>query len=216
MGMTDVGGIPVVQTSAGGYGDCGMGGGNFIWAFLLFALLGNRGGFGGYGGNGGAVAAVDNTVWEAQNFQRLENGQQGLNASLQRIGDGICSSVYALNNSIKDGNFALAMGQQNGFNAIGNAICATSYEQARQIDGLSRQMAECCCDLRSGQAAIVNTIERTAAAAELREAYAKIAEQNSALSEQRIISTVLQNLQPPRPIPAYQVCNPYTGATPCF
>lgn len=212
--MTDVGGIPVVQSSSG-YGD-GMGG-NWIWAFLLFALLG-RGGFGGYGdcGGGGAVAGIDNVVWASQNFQRLENGQQGLNASLQRIGDGICSSVYALNNSIKDGNYANAMQTQAGFNALGNAFCNTAYEQARQVDGLSRQMAECCCDLRSGQAAIVNTIERTAKDAELREAYAKISELGQMASEQRIIGALLQNLQPPRPVPAYNVCNPYTGQSPCF
>lgn len=45
--VTDVGGIPMVQTS-GGYGE-GCGGG--IWAILLVALLGGRG-FGGYGGCG--------------------------------------------------------------------------------------------------------------------------------------------------------------------
>lgn len=212
--MTDVGGIPVVQSSSG-YGD-GMGGGNFIWAFLLFALLGNRGGgFGGMGG-GGAVAAVDNTVWESQNFQRLENNQNALQNSIQQVGQGLCSSVFSLNNSIKDGQYANAMQTQMGFNQLGNAFCSTAYENARQVDGISRQMAECCCNLGRGQDAIINTIERTAAASELREAYAKIAELGTLASEQRIVSTVLQNLQPPRPVPAYQVCNPYTGGTPCF
>jgi hypothetical protein len=44
---------------------------------------------------------------------------------------------------------------------------------------------------------------------ELREAYAKIAEQATLLSEQKITATILGSLQPPRPIPAYPVPNPY-------
>ena len=44
---------------------------------------------------------------------------------------------------------------------------------------------------------------------ELREAYAKIAELNTCLSEQRVTGTILANLQPPRPIPAYLRPDPY-------
>lgn len=44
---------------------------------------------------------------------------------------------------------------------------------------------------------------------ELREAYAKISELNTCLSEQRITSTILGSLQPPRPVPAYPAPNPY-------
>lgn len=44
---------------------------------------------------------------------------------------------------------------------------------------------------------------------ELREAYAKIGELNTCLSEQRITGTILASLQPPRAIPAYPAPNPY-------
>lgn len=43
----------------------------------------------------------------------------------------------------------------------------------------------------------------------------KIAEQGQLLSEQRIINTINSTLQPPRPIPAYQVANPYCGYNAC-
>jgi len=83
---------------------------------------------------------------------------------------------------------------------------------------LSREIAENRFSTDRGFAAVihgqdVNTgriLERMSQN-ELREAYAKIAEQGQLLSEQRITATILQNLQPPRAIPAYTVPNPFCG-----
>ena len=42
----------------------GMWGGDWIWAFLIFALFGwGNGGWGGFGGNGGAQGALNGSVY---------------------------------------------------------------------------------------------------------------------------------------------------------
>ena len=102
MALTDVGGTPVIQTGYGCNGD-GFGWGNsgILGIILIIALLGG-GGFGGFGfGNRGGfgLANMDNTVWGAQQFAQLDNG-------IRAVQNGICDSVYALNNSVKDGFYA--------------------------------------------------------------------------------------------------------------
>ena len=85
MALTDVGGTPVIQTGYSGYE--GGFGSQWVWAFLLFALLGG-GGF-GWGRNnmtGAGVAAVDSAVYASQQFNQLDNG-------IRAVQNGICSSV---------------------------------------------------------------------------------------------------------------------------
>lgn len=213
--MTEnVGGVPSVITG----GDSAMGG-NWVWAFLLFALLG-RGGFGGYGG--GEVANVDNTVWASQNFARLEGGHNSISSQISALGQGICDSTYALNNSIKDGSYGTAMAIQDSKYALGNGICNSTYE-------LSTAIRDCCCTTERAIDGVNFNAERNTNAIvqagnantqrildfltcnELKEAQTKIFEQGQALSEARIIGA----MKPQAPIPAYTVPSPYVSYNGC-
>jgi len=73
--------------------------------FLLFILILFGGGIGLNNRNGElnqwATAAGQNELLLGQKFDAL--GQK-----VNQIGDGLCSSTYALNNAIKDGNAAVA------------------------------------------------------------------------------------------------------------
>lgn len=141
----NVGGIPQTVVTSGGYGDGGMGFGGG-WGFILGLLFG-RGGFGfggGYGYGGGAVANVDNTIWTAQNFGRLENGQTAIQAQLNGIGQGICDATFALNNSIKDGTYSNAMAIQDSKYSLGNGICNSTYAITNAIkDCLNKLFTKC-------------------------------------------------------------------------
>lgn len=107
-------------------GQDGFGGG-WLWIIVLFLFL--------FGGNTGlnrghdyATAATQQEILYGQQFQ-------GLSSQINSVADGICSSTFALNNSIN-----------GGVQTLGNAI--TTEGRALQT-----QLAECCCNT---QLAIAN------------------------------------------------------------
>lgn len=92
------------------------GGNGSWWIILLFIVL-----FGGFGGNGWgnrgnymAEPAVLNT-----DFAVLERKLDGIN-------NGLCDGFFALNNTVKDGNYALA----------------------RDIQTVAANQAQCCCETK--------------------------------------------------------------------
>ena len=137
--------------SNNGCNNGGMWGGDWIWAFLIFALFGwGNGGFGGFGnggGNGlqGALTRAD--LCQDMNFQGLENG-------IRSLSNGMCDGFYAVNTSLL-----------NGFHGVDNAVCNLGYQtqqgfNATQMammqnqNALQTQLAQCCCENRAGQADI--------------------------------------------------------------
>lgn len=145
----------------------GMWGGDWIWAFLIFALFGwGNGGFGGGFGGGGAQGALTRAdLCQDMNFQGVENGIRG-------IQQGLCDGFYAQNTTL-----------MNGFHGVDNAICNLGYQTQQGFNStnialmqgqnaLASQLADCCCENRAGQAdikyqmatdtcAIQNTIQNT-------------------------------------------------------
>lgn len=199
MAISEVGGaLPVVQTT-GGYGE-GFGG-SWVWAFLLFALLGN-GGFGGYGRNG--VAAVDSAVFASQQFNQLDNGIRG-------IQNGICSSTYDLNNSIKDGFYSNAMAIQGVNTNLGNALCTTTYELAGKINDVQNQIQNCCCQVQQNATANTQRILDYLSAKELADKNQQIFD----MSQKAQTAEIIAAMKPVAPIPAYLQPNPYSSYSSC-
>lgn len=123
-----------------GFGD-GMGAW-WIIVFIIFAFMGfGRNGFGGFGGGNGSIA--DNYVL-ASDFatiqRQLSDGFGDLTAQSRYIQNGICDGFYAMNTSLL-----------NGFAGVNNAIMTNGYETRNAIQGVSSQLANCCCSLEKGQ-----------------------------------------------------------------
>lgn len=213
--MVDIGGTPVIQT--GGYGYDGMGG-NWIWAFLLFALLG-RGGFGGVGTDAGLVtSAVEKSVFNAQQFGQLDNG-------IRAIQNGLCDSTFALNNSIKDGFYSNAAAVQNVNSVLGNAICTQTYELTNQIRNISDRISDCCCTTQRAIDGVNFNIERNSNAIiqsnerntdrildwlrtkELSDKNQTIFE----MSQKAQTAEIIAAQKPVAPVPAYLQPNPYAS-----
>ena len=121
-----------------GFGDNGSW---WVIIFLIFAFMGwgNRGnGFGGDNGSG----AMDNYVL-ASDFatiqRQLSDGFGDLTAQSRYIQNGLCDGFYAMNTSLL-----------NGFAGVNNAIMTDGYETRNAIQGVSSQLANCCCDIREG------------------------------------------------------------------
>jgi hypothetical protein len=108
-------------------GNCNNGGmfgnnGDWIWAFLLFALIGN-GGWGFGGGNGG----VGSNYVLATDFATIERKLDGVNA-------GLCDGFYAMNT-----------GMLNGFAGVQQTLCQGFSGVNASITDVGYSIKDCCC-----------------------------------------------------------------------
>ena len=134
--------VPVMDVGTNN-GNNGFGNGDWsawIIIFLIFALggWGNNNGFGGNRGNG---SVVDNYVL-ASDFatiqRQLSDGFGDLTAQSRYIQNGLCDGFYAMNTSLL-----------NGFAGVNNSIMTNGYETRNAIQGVSTQLADCCCKTQS-------------------------------------------------------------------
>ena len=113
---------------------------NGSWWIILFLIFGwGRNGFGGYGG-GSSSGAADNYVL-ASDFAQIDR-------KLDTISNGICDSTFALNNTMTNGFAATQQTLCQGFSGINQAINTNGYETRLGINGLTAELANCCCDLK--------------------------------------------------------------------
>ena len=136
--------------------------GDWIWAFLLFALLGNNG-WGGVGYGGGRGGVGENYVL-ATDFATIERKLDGVN-------NGLCDGFYAQNTNMLNG-FAsvqqtlcqgfngLNTAVMQGFHGVDNAVCTLGYNTQAGFNALSTQLAQCCCDTRAAIADVKYANER--------------------------------------------------------
>ena len=200
--------------------------GSWIWV-ILFAFLflgggygnygwGNRGGNGMYGDfiDGSATRAAVNSGFQ---YNQLDNGIRG-------IQNGLCDGFYAVNSSLKDGFY----GTQG---AIKDCCCNLRSELAdcccstnRNVDALRYDMSKGFCDVVT--ASNLNTrdiLESQNANTQRIIDYINCNEKQAlrdriqTLETSGIVQAQTKNLVEtlrPCPIPAYPVCNPYTGTYP--
>lgn len=159
--------IPVVTNGNGnnnGFGDWSW----IIGLALVGGLFGNgwgNGGF-GFGGNRGGFAYGG----IGENYA-LVTDMASLERKMDSIANGICDSTFALNNTITTGNFntinaitqaaaGLNTALVQGFNGVDNAICTLGYNQASLINGLSRELCDCCCKTSAAIADVKYANER--------------------------------------------------------
>lgn len=131
-----------------GGGDCmGFGGGGFIWAFLIFALLMGNGGF-GFGGNGLANALGYENLATSAEVQRgfdNQNAMANQREILSAVNSGTAQSVAAANqvyhdlaNNINDKYSELA----RDVAGVGAGVAQAIANQCQLNGELKLQMAE--------------------------------------------------------------------------
>ncbi len=127
-------------------GNSGFGDGNSAWwVIILIVLLGwNRNGFGGNQGGGNSDGG------QGANYYYGGFGAPNIYGKLDGITYGISDATFALNNSITNGFANVQSALCQGFSGVNNAITVNGYETRLATQGLSRQLADCCCDIRSG------------------------------------------------------------------
>jgi len=110
-------------------------GGNGLWIFaLLFLLFGfngfNRGDYGQF-----ATAASQQEILFGQQFQGLDN-------KIDRIGNGICDSTYALNNAINSAQASVGAAVNTEGRAIQTQLCAINSNIDNKFAALEKSQLE--------------------------------------------------------------------------
>ena len=133
-------GLLVGQNSYGNNG-FGFGGGweGLIGLALVAGLFGGWGGFGGgFGGNrGGYCGSACATQADLANGFAQNTLQRG-------IDDIILGQAQAINYN-NQGFAGLNNALCQNFGIVNNAICTLGYQNAQLINGVSRELADCCC-----------------------------------------------------------------------
>ena len=124
------------DTNGNGYGNNGFFGNDWAWIVILLLFgYGGRGfgGFGGgFGGNGGcgcSPCATQADLAAGFNNSAVLSGINGIDSTL-------CQ----------------------GFNGVNTAILQSEYNTQGAINGLSHQLAQCCCDNKAAIADVKYTI----------------------------------------------------------
>lgn len=173
----------------GGYGcNDGFGGSNGLWLFAILALMSGGGNLFGRNNCDGRCATVED-INNSANFTRLEN-------QVQNNGNAI-----------------------NGVNMnLSNAICSLGYEIASKFGETNRLMSECCCGINRNidgvryEGALNTAAINANVTAVGQKILDRMCQDKEDALRQRINYLEMQTLaQPPRAVPAYTVCNPYTG-----
>jgi hypothetical protein len=133
-------------------GGMGWGGiGEWIPLLFLAGIFGwGNNGFGGFGGNGG-YGAVATQADLAAGFNN--------SAVLNKLNDITLGQANAINYN-NQGFAGLNTALLQGFNGVDNAICTLGYQNQTAVNGLSRQLADCCCDTRAAIQGVNTGIER--------------------------------------------------------
>lgn len=148
----------------GGFGDGGWSA--WILVFLIFAIFGwNGNGFGNRGncgtGSNGSGSVMDNYVL-ASDFatlqRQLSDGFSDLTSQTRYIQNGLCNGFYnqaqlinGVNTNIAGTAAAIQQSLCQGFNGINQGLTTNGYETRNAIQGVSNQLANCCCSLEKGQ-----------------------------------------------------------------
>ena len=112
------------DSTNGGYGNGGMFGNGNDWAWIVILLLfgwGGRG-FGGFGGGFGGGSCGTPCATQADLAAGFNNS--AVLSGINGIDSALCQ----------------------GFNGVNTAILQSEYNTQGAINGLSHQLAQCCCD----------------------------------------------------------------------
>ena len=200
------------------------------WSWIIgLAVVGGIFGNGGFGFGGG------NNRGNCATQGDLANGfaQNTLQRGIDDIILGQANAINYTNQGFAGLNNALT----SGFAGVNNAICTLGYNEAQLVNGLSSQLAGCCCDIRQQISDCCCRVERgidginynmakntcdiiragqdnTRAILDFltNEKIEGLRAENTALkgqiSNDRQTRTIVSELRDGCPIPAYLTCNP--------
>lgn len=150
------GDIPVIQSGCNGNNN-GFGS---DWGDLA-ALIVVAGIFGGFGNGGGLFGGGTGGAYGVEAAVQRGFDTNGIMNKLEGINSGLCDGFYAMNTGMLNGFAGVQQTLCQGFGGVNTAIMQSGYETRNAINGVSAQLASCCCDLARGQERLACDIERS-------------------------------------------------------
>ena len=210
------------------YGNCSNSNNGWNdWSWIIgLALVGGlfgNGGF-GFGGGFGAGRGYDYCCGTPATQADLANGF-AQNTIQRGIDDIILGQAQAINYN-NQGFAGLNSVINSGFAGVNNAICTLGYQNAQLVNGLSRELGDCCCATQRAIDSVKLENERNtcsiinAANANTRaildflttEKISALQAENSGLKAQisndKQSAYLISQLREPCPVPAYLTCDP--------
>jgi len=194
MGVTDVGGVPMVHTG-GGFGDAG----GWMGMLLVIALLGGGLGYGNRGHDGG---------WgnEALAFHDRAMQSNFLQRDMFDIEKSVLLQGERTQAAIAQSGFQTALGQRDILTTIQSCCCETN----RNIDAVRFQAEQNTNRIENAICASTRGIIDHMNAERMRQDGLTIQRLELGNMEQRLIAAQL----PPRAVPAYPAPNPFVPFAP--
>lgn len=213
------GDVPYCGNNNSGFGNGWEG---LIGLALVAGLFdnGNGGGiFGNRGGNNGGCCTAG-LATQAD----LANGFA--QNTLQRGIDDIILGQAQMQNFINQGFAGLNSTLNSGFAGVDNAVCTLGYQQAQLVNGLSRELADCCCaqarnidslryDMSKGFCDVIragqdntNAVIGWLTQEKISSLQAENAGLKAQISNDRQSAYIVSQLKEPCPVPAYLTCDP--------
>lgn len=151
--------VPYVSNNSGYNNGLGFGGG---WEGLIGLIIaaslfnGNGFGFGGGRGFGG-----DFTGWQMGRLATTNDVASGFSTSeIMSDLNAIILGQAQMQNYINQGFSGVNATVTSGFAGVNNAICTLGYQNAQLVNGLSRELGDCCCKTQSAIADVKYANER--------------------------------------------------------
>ena len=196
--------VPYVTGNAG-YNNSGFGFGNgwegLIGLALVAGLFGGGWGFGSNGGRGNYATQADLSAGFANN------------SILSNLNDIILGQAQ-MQNFINQGFNGVQNTLTTSFANLNTNLCSLGYNQAQLVNGLSRELADCCCSTKGAIADVKYANERNTRAILdflTNEKIEGLRAENTALkgriSDDYQADRIISKLSP-CPSPAYIVPNP--------
>ena len=129
-----------------GRNDALGGEGMMFWVFALLLL--NNGGFGGIGNNySGVVTQAD--LADSQNAQTQQLQMQGLSDQIANNKFDLAQTMSAQTAELVQQNNTNLINAIQGFNNLSGQITNQTNVLSTQIQQLSAQMNQCCCEIKT-------------------------------------------------------------------
>ena len=153
--------IAAATGNSGNNNNDGWGGNNGWWIIILLLALGRGYGFGGgYGGNGGGYGQPI----------VIDNGRSGscgcgcspcatqADLSAAFASNATLNGINGIDSTLCQGFNGIQQSLMSGFAGVDRSVCTLGYNQAQLVNGLSRELADCCCGTKQAIADVKYTI----------------------------------------------------------
>lgn len=150
-------------TGNNGNNDGFGGNGNGWWIILLFLALANNwggnnngGGFGGGQGYSAAPIVIDSGKGGSCGCCSPCATQADLSAAF--ASNATLNGINGIDSTLCQGFNGIQQSLMSGFAGVDRSVCTLGYNQAQLVNGLSRELADCCCGTKQAIADVKYTI----------------------------------------------------------